>query len=79
MRCIEFSEDELIEVANCIVLTAFHAIDDENDDIDVWKVATRVCSIVEKIEQTFSLCESEEFMAHRELAVLRRRVKEQTG
>lgn len=73
MISVDFTEDELVEIANHTAFTAFHALED--DDEEAWRVAALAVSILEKIEAAYpALIESERFEGTREMVVLRRRV-----
>ena len=67
---LSFNEDELVEIANHTAFTAFHALDD--DDEEAWRVATLAVAILAKIEEAYpALVESESLCCARELLVLR--------
>jgi len=70
---LEFTEDELVEIVNSTAFTAFHALEDNDDE--AWRVATIAVSIVNKIESSYpSILESEQLLCAREILVLRRRI-----
>ena len=71
---IGFSKEELIEVLNHTGFTAFHSLED--DDEEAWRVAHVALRIIDKVIEAFpDYVESEHFMCAREIAVLRRRVE----
>ena len=73
MISVDFSEDEMVEIANHTVFTAFHALED--DDEEAWRIAVLAISILDKLEAAYpALIESEHFECAREMLVLRRRV-----
>lgn len=70
---VQFSEDELIEIANHTAFTAFHALEDDDDD--AWRTARIAVSILDKVEAAYpTLMESENLLCAREMIVLRHRV-----
>jgi hypothetical protein len=74
MISVDFTEDELVEIANH---TTFHALDD--DDNGAWRVAARAVLILDKCEAAYpTLIESERFDCAREKLVLQRRVASRT-
>jgi hypothetical protein len=73
MTTVNFTEDELVEIANHTAFTAFHALEDDDDE--AWRVAVLAVSILDKIEAAYpALIESEHLDCAREILVLRRRV-----
>jgi hypothetical protein len=73
MVSVDFTEDELVEIANHTAFTAFHALEDDDDE--AWRVATLAVSILGKLEAAYpTIIESEHFDCAREMLVLRRRV-----
>jgi len=73
MISLNLTEDELIEIANHTAFTAFHALEDNDDE--AWRVATFAVTILGKVEAAYpALIESEGFYCAREMLVLRRRV-----
>ncbi len=73
MTSVDFTEDELIEIANHTAFTAFSALEDDDDE--AWRVALIAVSILDKIEATYpALIEAEHFDCAREMLILRRRV-----
>jgi hypothetical protein len=73
MTSVDFTEDELVEIASHTAFTAFHALEDDDDE--AWRTATLAVSILNKIEAAYpDLMESENFYGAREMIVLRRRV-----
>lgn len=73
MTSVNFTDSELVEIANHTAFTAFHALEDNDDE--AWRVAVLAVSILDKIEASFpALIESELFLAAKEMLVLRRRV-----
>jgi hypothetical protein len=73
MANVEFTEHELIEIANHTAFTAHHALEDDDDD--AWRTARIAVSILDKIEVAYpALMESENLFCAREMVVLRRRV-----
>jgi hypothetical protein len=68
-----FTEEEVVEIANHTAFTAFHALEDDDDE--AWRVAVLAVSILGKLEVAYpALIESERFEGTREMIVLRRRV-----
>lgn len=70
---VQFTEDEVIEIANHTAFTAFHALEDDDDD--AWHTARIAISILDKIEAAYpALMESENLLCAREMTVVRHRV-----
>lgn len=77
MISLDLTEDELVEIANHTAFTAFHALEDDDDE--AWRVATISVSILDKIEAAFpAFIESDNLSCTREMLVLRRRVTKRT-
>jgi hypothetical protein len=73
MISVDFTEEELVEIANHTAFTAFSALED--NDEEAWRVAVLAVSILDKLEAAYpALIESERFEGTREMLVLRRRV-----
>ncbi len=73
MVTVQFTEDQLIEIANHTAFTAYHALEDDDDE--AWRTARIAVSILDKIEAAFpTLIDSENLVCAREMIVLRRRV-----
>ncbi len=68
-----FTEDELVEIVNSTTLTAFHALEDDDDE--AWRVAAIAVSIVNKIESSCpTVLESGRLFCAQEILTLRRRI-----
>ena len=75
MISLTFTEAEVVEIANHTAFTAFHALED--NDEEAWRVATVAVAILDKIDAAFpEIVESEALACLREAVVLRRRVAE---
>jgi len=73
MISVDFTEDELVEIASETAFTAYHALEDDDDE--AWRKAAIAVSTLDKIEKAYpALIESENFYAAREMIVLKRRV-----
>lgn len=73
MISVDFTEDELVEIANHTAFTAFHALEDDDDE--AWRIAALAVSILGKLEVAYpAIIESENFACAHEMLVLRRRV-----
>jgi hypothetical protein len=73
MTTLNFSEEELVEVANHTAFTAFSALEDDDDE--AWRVAVIAVAILDKLEAAYpALIEAEHFDCAKEMIVLRRRV-----
>ena len=70
---LSLTEDELVEIANHTAFTAFHALEDDDDE--AWRVATLAVTILDKVEAAYpALVEAEGLSCAREMLILRRRV-----
>lgn len=73
MTNIGFTEEEVVELANHTTFTAYHALEDDDDE--AWRVATVAVAILDKLEKAYpALIDSENLFCAREMLVLRRRV-----
>lgn len=73
MISLHLTEEEVVEVANSAVFTAYCALED--DDEEAWRVARVTVAVLAKIEAAHQdIIESDAFLCARELLVLRRRV-----
>jgi len=71
MYSIPFTEEEIVEVANHTAFTAYHGLDDDDDD--AWRVARISVGILDKIEEAYpGLFENENLLCAREIVVLRK-------
>jgi hypothetical protein len=73
MIAVNFTEEELVEIANHTVFTAFHALEDDTEEahalIDI------AVAIIDKIEAAYpDYVDSEELCCEEELAALREAV-----
>jgi hypothetical protein len=60
MISVDFTEEEVVEIASHTAFTAFHALEDDDDE--AWRMAALAVSILEKSEKAYPfLIESENF------------------
>ncbi len=70
---IAFTEEELVEIANHTVFTAFHALDDDTDEAH--ELIDIAVAIIDKIEAAYpEYIDSEELCCEEELEALREAV-----
>ena len=74
MITFTFTEDEAIEVANHTAFTAFHALEDDDDES--WRVARLAVAIPKKLQEAYpEMLEAERLECEHQIRLLRKRVK----